>query len=166
MKSFSRRGYRISDASTDVKLIYSFFLIFALIGFATIAGFQCDIIGWSIEAIRGHYLGSESGLEFPRSFLQILETTHFHAFTMGILYLTMAHIVIATRISKTTKILLIVGAFVATVLDLLAPWGIRYISTHFIPLLLVGWAGEWLFYLSFILIPLYDMWIKPPDPEE
>ncbi len=160
MKNYTRRGYRIANANKDVKLIYTFFLLFVAIGFITVAAFQLHIIGWSWQAIQQHYLGSQTELTFPRSFLQLLETTHFHAFMMGIIYLTLAHILIATKIKQRMKYILLVGGFVATLLDLLAPWGIRYISPLFIPLLIVGWIGEWLFYLSYIIIPLRDMWGK------
>lgn len=165
MKNYSRRGFRIANSNKDVKLIYTFFLCLVAIGFITIATFQFHIIGWSWGAIQSHYLGSQTELSFPRSFLQLLETTHFHAFMMGIIYLTLAHILIATHAKQRLKYFLLIGGFVSTILGLLAPWGIRYISPLMIPLLILGWVGEWLFYLCFIVIPLRDMWGKNPDPD-
>lgn len=166
MKNFTRRGYRIVDATWETKLLYSFFLVFTLIGLVTIAAYQCAIIGWNPAAIQGHYVGNEATMSFPKSFLQLLEITHAHAFIMGLVYLTLAHIVVATRLSDGMKRVLIIGGFIATTLDLLLPWGIRYGSVALAPLMPLAWVLEWVFYLSYILIPLYDMWIKPTDLEK
>jgi hypothetical protein len=165
MKNFARRGYRIVDANREMKLVYSFFLVFVLIGFATIVGYQFKVIGWSLDAIYQYYLGNEVALQFPKSFLQLLEVAHSHAFMMGLIYLTLAHIVIATRLQSGTKMLLIIGGFLATVCDLTAPWLIRYGSESFVYLMILAWLFEWIFYLSYIAIPLYDMWIKAPEPD-
>ncbi len=165
MKSFSRRGYQISDANSNTKLIYTFFLIFTLLGFLTIAVYQLEIIGWGLESIRDHYLGNAVALQFPKSFLQLLEVSHAHAFIMGVVYLTLAHILIATRLSERTKYTLIVGGFIATLLDLILPWAIRYGFGSGAYVLMLAWIGEWVFYLSYIVIPIYDMWIKAPHSE-
>lgn len=166
MKNFTRRGYRIVDANLETKLVYSFFLVFVLCGFATIGGYQFEIIGWGFEAVRQYYLGHEASLSFPKSFLQLLETAHSHAFMMGLIYITLAHIVLATRIPRGMKLVLITGGFLVTGLDLMMPWVIRYGFAGLAPLLPAAWVGEWIFYLSYVVIPLYDMWLKAPDPDE
>lgn len=163
MKNFSRRQYRIAEAPTATKLVYSFFLIFALVGWVTIAAFQCEVIGWGLETIRNHYLGNEAQMSFPKSFLQLLETTHAHAFIMGLLYLTLAHIVLGTRLAERMKLFLIILGFVATGLDLALPWLIRYAGAPWAALLPVAWVGEWIAYGSYILIPAYDMWLKKAE---
>ena len=162
MKSFSRPAYRINNASVDVKLIYTFFLIFLIVGFATVGGFEFQKIGFSVQSVSAHYLGaSGEGMSFPRSFQALLETTHFHSFIMGIIYLTLAHLFIATDLSSVWKKTVIVVGFLSTFLDLILPWGIRYLSPVFSGLLLVAWCLEWLSYMTMILCSLHALWLKP-----
>lgn len=164
MKSFSRPAYRIAHAPSEVKWIYTFFLVFLLVGFLTIGGYEFRQIGFHPVAVAEHYHGSAEGGEemaFARSFASLLETTHFHAFIMGIIYLTLAHLFVATATSRKFKVILVVSGFFFTFLDLLAPWGIRYFSAGLAPLLLTAWIGEWVSYMTMILISLYDLWLRP-----
>lgn len=165
MKSFTRSGFRIANSPQETKLVYTFFLIIILLGFATIAIYQCHVIGWGLDAIVQHYRGNERDMTFPKSFLQLLELSHAHAFIMGILYLTMAHILIATRISTHLIMFLIVVGFIVTLADLVSPWLIRYGGSEYAMVLLAAWIGEWIVYLSYIFIPMVDMWLIPADEE-
>ena len=166
MKNFTRRGYLIVNANRETKLVYTFFLIFIALGFITIGVYQAHIIGWGMPQIIAHYLGDESQMMFPKEFLQLLEISHAHAFMMGIIYLTLAHILIACRIRPFWKQLLIYMGFLATAIDLAGPWLIRYVSKDFAVLLLSGWLWMWLIYAAYLIIPLFDMWIIPPPPED
>lgn len=160
MKNFSRRGFLIANSTFEMKLVYTFFLCLTFVGFITIVTQQFFVIGWGVEAIRQHYLGGAVELSFPKSFLELLGTSHAHAFMMGLIYLTLAHIIVATRIAIKTQQFFIIVGFVVTALDILLPWGVRYLSPLFAVLFIPTWIGEWIVYLGFIVIPLYDMW-KP-----
>lgn len=166
MKSFSRPAYRISNAAVEVKLIYTFFLIFLIVGFATVGGYEFSQIGFHPQGVAEHYLGSAGeGMSFPRPFQSLLETTHFHAFIMSIIYLTLAHLFVATDLSRGIKRTVVVIGFFCTFLDLILPWAIRYLSGGFSLFLLIAWIGEWVSYMGMILYSLYDLWLKPA-PEE
>lgn len=166
MKNFTRRGYLIVNANRETKLVYTFFLCFVALGFVTIGIYQWRIIGWGVPQLIAHYLGDASQMMFPKEFLQLLETSHAHAFMMGLIYLTLAHILIACRMTPFWKKLLIVMGFLATAVDLIGPWLIRYVSQDFAALLLSGWIWMWLIYLTYLVIPLLDMWFIPAPPEE
>ena len=166
MKSFSRSGYKIVNASLETKLIYSFFLIFTVVGFVTIGVYQCRIIGWGLDAITAYYRGDEAAMMFPKAFLQLLEVSHAHAFIMGVIYLTLAHILIATRLGQSWKLLLVTGGFLVTLLDLISPWLIRYVDPTWAAVLLLSWLGMWVIYAAYVVIPLVDMWLIPPSTEE
>lgn len=166
MKNFTRRGYLIVNANRETKLVYTFFLCFVALGFVTIGIYQSRIIGWGMPQLIAHYLGDENQMMFPKEFLQLLETSHAHAFMMGIIYLTLAHILIACRIRPFWKKLLIYMGFLVTAIDLIGPWLIRYVSKDFAALLLGGWIWMWVIYLSYLVIPLIDMWLIPSPPED
>ncbi len=169
MKSFSRPQYRIGNAPVEIKWIYTFFLIFLIVGFATIVGYAFLQIGFAPQTVAEHYRGSVEGGEgmaFAKSFSALLETTHFHAFIMGIIYLTLAHLFVATETPRKLKLGLIASGFAFTFLDLLLPWVIRYGSAALAPALLVSWVGQWVAYMGMILISLYDLWLRKSPPEE
>lgn len=166
MKNFTRRGFLIANSSLETKLVYTFFLILIACGLATIAVYQFHIIGWGLEKIQAYYRGSAEGLHFPKEFLQLLETSHFHAFMMALIYLTLAHILIATRLSSRQKFSLLTIGFLVTLLDLLLPWAIRYGSSHFATGLLITWALQWFTYAAYVVIPLYDMWRRVDNGED
>jgi hypothetical protein len=167
VKGFSRRGYRIAEASFEVKLIYTFFLLFVVVGLLTIGGYEFRHIGFQVSSIAEHYRGSgDDGLKFAKSFQSLLETTHFHSFIMGLIYLTLAHLFVATGISKGLKMSIVVGAFVFTLLDLILPWGVRYVSAGMAPVLMAAWVGEWATYVGMVLISFYDLWIRPRPDED
>lgn len=162
MKSFSRMNYRIGRAPLETKWVYTFFLAFLLIGFCTIGGYQFKQIGFNSSSVMQHYRGademSESGIAVAKSFSALLETTHFHAFMMGIIFLTLAHIFLATELSQRFKMSLIVLGFVSTFLNLLLPWAVRYLSGSFAHVMIVAWVVEWGAYMGMILLSLYEMW--------
>ncbi len=162
MKSFSRRGFLIANSAPEMKWVYTFFLLLIALGFVTIAIYQYHVIGWGIDAIQRHYRGSETGLSFPKEFLELLSTAHAHAFIMGLVYLTLAHILIATRTTTKTRGVLIWLGFIATAGDILLPWGVRYLSPHLAFAFAPIWLGEWVAYGGMILVPLYDIWWKKP----
>lgn len=171
MKSFSRPRYRIGNAPAEIKWVYTCFLVFLVVGFATIGGYGFRQIGFASQSIAEHYRGTGEGgeaLTFARSFSAMLETTHFHAFIMAIIYLTLAHLFVATETPRRLKLGLVAAGFVFTFLDLLLPWGIRYGSESLAPVLLLSWIGEWAAYMGMILISFYDLWLRrsPPEGEE
>lgn len=100
-------------------------------------------------------------MAFPKSFSALIETTHFHAFVMGLLYLTLAHLFVATEISRRLKRAVLLGGFLFTLLDLLLPWAVRYLSSGFASALVAAWAGEWVTYMTMVISALFDLWVRP-----
>ena len=89
MKNFAVPSFRLGDASLEIRLIYSLFLIFILGGLITIWFLQFQRIGLSYDRVTAYYLGGEIGgqMFFPKNLNALLEETHFHAFTMSVVFL-------------------------------------------------------------------------------
>ena len=113
MKVFGSSGYILSDARLDVRLVYTGFLVLVLVGMATMALFQVEAIGPGPTQIAAYFRGGErnGAMAFPKTFRELIELTHFHAFVMGVVYLVLAHLVLATSASDTVKRIAIVLAF-------------------------------------------------------
>lgn len=164
MKVFSNRGYRIATARSEVKVVYSIFLLLAAVGLATMVILESGRIGLSTTGIATHFLGGDYGEEmrFARGFGELVEVTHFHAFVMGSVYLILAHLLVATDVPPWLCWSTIFGTGAALLGDLVAPWLIRYASASFSGVLLASWVVEWLGLGVMIGVPLAQMWHAQP----
>lgn len=160
MKAFGGRYYMLRDARLEVRLVYSAFLVFVAIGMITVAAFQLHHIGTAPSEIASYYRGGERAGEmlFPKTSRELVETTHFHAFIMGVVYLVLAHLFIATSASPRLQRLMIILAFAGLAGDMITPWLIRYVSGAFSYLLLGSWIAEWIGFGAFVVVPIGEMW--------
>ena len=96
-------------------------------------------------------------------FGQLAETTHFHLFTMPVVFLIMVHVLFLTMASSMIKVLSTWLAFIGVSLDLISPWLISYVSPLFVLLLLTGDILMLVSFLIMFVIPMYEMWfLKQP----
>ncbi len=164
MRDFARAGFSLRQARRDVKLVYTGFLLFVAMGFTTNALVQLVRIGPTLHRIAAYYRGGELGqaMAFPKTFGELLELTHFHAFIMGVVFLILAHLCLATRLAPWLKALLILLACFSSLGDLASYWLIRYLSPAWALLQLLSWAGMWVGYGGMILVSLWEMWWGGP----
>ena len=160
MREFAKPGFRLTQLPRNVKWIYTGFLAFVGLGFCTNGLFQFARIGLTLDRIAMYYRGGEleQSMTFPKTFAQLLELTHFHTFIMGVIFLILAHLVIATAISPWLKTSLIIFACVGSFGDIASYWLIRYVSPIFAVLQLLSWIGMWVGYGGMMVITLWDMW--------
>ena len=111
------------------------------------------------KGIAQHYRGSDDNFGEPMSFGQLAETSHFHLFTMPVVFLIMVHVLYLTMTSPLTKVLTTWVAFAGVTLDLVSPWLITYVSPLFVITLLTGDVLMTIAFLIMFVIPMYEMWI-------
>ena len=166
MKDFTKKTSWLKQVSDEIRLIYSLFIVFALVGHLSFILISVKRIGPTVSDIVRHYRGDPgSEIAFPKEFMELLEVTHFHAYIEGILLLVLAHLFAAVPLSKRMKIIIIATAFGSTFLDLSAPWLIRYLSPYAAYLQVFAWVGMCVSYIPLTFAPLYYMW-KGPLPKE
>jgi hypothetical protein len=160
MRAFSANGYLLRHAKLEVRLVYTGFLLLALVGMVTMGAFQVYHIGPSPSRAAAYYRGGESGgqMTFAKTFRELVEVTHFHSFIMGMVYLVLAHLFLATGVSAGVKRGVIVIGFVGLFGDLVSPWLIRYVSGELAYVQLVSWFAEWIGFGAFVTVPLMEMW--------
>jgi hypothetical protein len=166
MKNFTKKGSWLDQATLEIKWIYTLFVIFALIGYASFVGMTVFRVGPGVDAILQHYRGADGDeMAFPKLFIELLEVTHFHAYIEGIVLLVLAHLFAACPLSSRTKMAAILTAFGSTLLDLMLPWGIRYAPSPLAPSLagaqMMAWILMSLSYLPLTCLPLYFLWRSP-----
>lgn len=162
MRNFNTR-FRLRDTDRHIRLVYTWFLLLMLAGFVFTFIWAHSMTELTPKGIAEHYRGSDATFGEPMPFGQLAETTHFHLFTMPVVFMIMVHVLYLTMASPITKVISTWLAFIGVSLDLISPWLIAYLSPVFVLTML---AGDLLMVVSFLImfgIPMYEMWfIKQP----
>jgi hypothetical protein len=133
------------------------------LGLVTCVGFAFLKSGFATSTLAEYYVQSESGLG-AKSPVELLETAHFHLFSMPIFFLVLGHIFFLSSWSERSKLVVILTAFAALLSETALPWLIVYHSAR--------WA--WLehptrfallaSFLVFVVVPLREMWGREEPP--
>jgi hypothetical protein len=158
MRNFNAR-FRLRDADRHIRLVYTLFLILMFVGFAFSFFWAHSMTGLSPQGIADHYRGSDATYGEPMSFRELAEITHFHLFTMPVVFMILVHVLYLTMASSGVKASLTWISFGGVTLDLISPWLITYVSPFFVLTML---TGDLLMVISFFVmmaIPMYEMWL-------
>ncbi len=145
-----------------LRLILAAFLVYVALLWVTNALLFFTQMGFSYASVVEHYLGSEAAFSQPRSFKVLLEISHFHLFAMGILLLTMTHLVLFVPLGGSVKALLVVVSFAAALADEAAGWLIRYVHPAFAYLKLAGFAGLQITLAAMTVLVAGTLWRPAP----
>ncbi|MFT5042255.1 MAG: hypothetical protein ACI8TX_003239, partial [Hyphomicrobiaceae bacterium] len=91
MRIFATRDYQLAKLPWGARLFYTMFLSMVLLGLLSCLGFMWGKSGMTGAEITEYYRQEELGLG-GKSFLEMLETAHFHLFSMPIFFLVLGHI--------------------------------------------------------------------------
>lgn len=158
MRNFNTK-FRLRDSDRHIRLLYTLFLLLMFVGFAFSFFWAHSMTSLSLQGIADHYRGSDTTFGEPMSFRELAEITHFHLFTMPVVFMILVHVLYLTGVSNIIKVGATWAAFGGVMLDLGSPWLISYVSPIFVVTML---AGDTLMVLSFLVmmsIPVYEMWI-------
>ncbi|SLM48211.1 conserved membrane protein of unknown function [Nitrospira japonica] len=158
MRNFNTR-FRLRDSDKQIRLLYTLFLFLILAGFTFSFLWAHSMTGLSPQGIADHYRGSDSTFGEPMSFRELAEVTHFHLFTMPVVFIILAHVLYLTATTSAIKIGTTWMAFGGVMLDLLSPWLISYVSPLFFLTMLMGDVFMTVGFLIMMAIPLYEMWV-------
>jgi hypothetical protein len=119
MKNFATPSFRLRDTSFEIRLVHTLFLLLILGGLVTTWFLQFQRIGISYERVVAYYLGGEIAgqLFFAKNLNALLEETHFHAFSMSVVFLILAHLFMATSLPRGVKLVFILMTFFSHVFD-------------------------------------------------
>lgn len=83
------------------------------------------------DSVIAYYLGSEQQFTQPRSYQGMLEVSHFHLFSMGMLVLTLTHLMLMTEFSIRLKIWLSCLTYGGALADEAGGWLVRFVDPLF-----------------------------------
>ncbi|HEY7535975.1 MAG TPA: hypothetical protein VH878_08510 [Thermodesulfobacteriota bacterium] len=148
--------YTLSSIPQGIKIITTVFLLFIVPGLVTNILIAHAKTGWGYDGVVEYYRGVESG--YAKSYLELLETTHFHIFSMSVVFLILAHVFLMCSWSYRIKITVIIISFLAMLGEICSPWLITYVSPKFTVLMILSGISIALSLLIYITIPMYEMW--------
>jgi len=117
-----------------LRLIIAMFLLFVVLFWVTNLLLYFDRMSLTYASVVGHYLGTDGPWGAPavaRSYKVLLEISHAHLFAMGILVMTMAHLLLFVPGSNAMKAWIAIATFVSALLDEASGWLIRYVHPGF-----------------------------------
>jgi len=88
-------------------------------------------MGLTPESVVAYYLGSEEQFTQPRSYEGMLEVSHFHLFSMGMLVVTLTHLMLMTDFSIRLKIWLSALTYASALADEAGGWLVRFVHPAF-----------------------------------
>ncbi|HEU4686075.1 MAG TPA: hypothetical protein VFS39_16330 [Nitrospira sp.] len=158
MRNFNQR-FRLRDSDRHIRLLYTLFLMLMLAGFLFSFFWAHSMTGLSPQGIADHYRGSDATFGEPMSFRELAEVTHFHLFTMPVVFMILVHVMYLTGAGHRLKAAVTWGGFGGVMLDLASPWLISYVSPIFVLTMLMGDMLMMLSFLVMMAVPLYEMWV-------
>ncbi|MDF1580871.1 MAG: hypothetical protein P1P74_08855 [Desulfuromonadales bacterium] len=113
------------------RTILIFFYTYFLLHWVTGIFMFREKLGFGYASVVRYYLGDPDMFMNPRSFIGLLEVTHFHLFAMGLFFVVFSHLLLFTPFRKQIKEVLIRLLAVAILSDMAAGWLVRYAAAHF-----------------------------------
>ncbi len=124
-----------------LRLVLVWFLVFVVLFWATNALLYFAKMTLNPASVVAYYLGNEAAFTQPRSYQGLLEITHFHLFAMGMLVLTMTHLLLFVPMPNHRKAWIVSLAFTTALADEAAGWLVRFVSPLFAWLKVAAFLG-------------------------
>jgi hypothetical protein len=114
-----------------LRLVLAWFLVFVVLLWVTNALLYFAKMDLTPSSVVAHYLGDEERFLQPRSYQVLLEISHFHLFAMGILVLTMTHLLLFVPMPGRWKAWGVSLAFASALGDEAGGWLVRFVAPGF-----------------------------------
>jgi hypothetical protein len=137
MKYFTS-GTTLRNLSSATRHTTAAFLLLILGGVIVTILLAKETSGFTAARAVEHYRGGEESGSYAKSLHELLETAHFHAFSMPVVLLIVAHLMGLTRFGPVWKALLISGGFAGALLNLVSPFLLVYGGAGWVPVKLAG----------------------------
>lgn len=107
------------------------FLAYMLLQWVSNAMMYFHRMDLSIESVITYYCGNEEQFIPAKSYDGMLEVLHFHLFSMGMLAVTLTHLMLMTEFSVRLKIWLSSLVYFSAIAEELAGWLVRFVHPQF-----------------------------------
>ncbi len=146
-----------------LQLIIVLFVVYVAVLWLTNALLYFNKMGLTYTSVSEYYLGSEEKFLPPRSYQGMLEIAHFHLFAMGILLLTLTHLMLFVPLRAELKPWFIVVPFSAALLDEGSGWLVRFVHPLFAYVKIIGFVVLEVSLAMLICVSLWAVFIGTQD---
>ena len=146
-----------------LRLVLAGFLVYVTIFWIVNFALFYAHMDLSYAGVVEHYLGSAAAFGQPRSYKVLLEVSHFHLFAMGVLILTLTHLVLFVPLPARVKAWLVVASFVSGLLDEASGWLIRFVHPAFAWAKIAAFVGLQASLGAMIAVVAWAVWRTPPN---
>ena len=114
-----------------LRLIIALFLLYTAGLWVTNALLYFNKMKLTPTSVVEYYRGSEERFTRPRTYQGLLEISHFHLFAMGILILTLTHLVLFVPLPVRLKFWLLLISFGTAIGNEAGGWLVRFVHPAF-----------------------------------
>jgi len=114
-----------------LRLVLGWFLVYVLLFWVTNGLLYFAKMGLTPASVVAYYRGDEARFLQPRSYQGMLEIAHFHLFAMGVLVLTMTHLLLFVPLARAVKAWIVTLSFAGALGDESAGWLVRFVAPGF-----------------------------------
>jgi hypothetical protein len=185
MRYFAR-PVGIDRLSLEARILYTAFCLFLVVGTYTSVWFYLDDqLGVVPQDAVRYYLGDEAsapasagdgpaldlpgglgdeipapagGMRFEKPARQVMETFHFHLFSVPVILLIIGHLFMMCSLPLRTRAMIIVLASITSLLHLVAPPLIRFVSPAFASMVFLSAVGMLVTWSFMTVWPVWEMW--------
>lgn len=93
----------------------------------------------------------------------VIETFHFHLFTVPVCLLIVGHLFMMCRWGTRAKVTVLAAAGLATFAHLFGPLLVRFVSAAFAPVFVASACAMAALWTLMLVVPLVEMWRPPPS---
>lgn len=142
-----------------LQLIIVIYIIYVAGLWLTNALLYFQKMGLTPTSVTEYYLGSEERFLQPRTYQGMLEVTHFHLFAMGLLLLTLTHLMLFVPIRSNLKAWFIIIPFTSALVNEGSSWLVRFAHPSFAYLKIAGFLALEVSLAALIVVSLWAVFV-------
>ena len=142
-----------------LQLIIVIFVIYVAGMWLTNALLYFQKMSLTATSVTEYYLGSEERFLQPRTYQGMLEVTHFHLFAMGLLLLTLTHLMLFVPIRSDLKAWFIIIPFTSALVNEGSSWLVRFVHPVFAYLKIAGFLALEISLAVLIVVSLWAVFV-------
>ena len=146
-----------------LQLIIVLFVLYVAGLWLTNALLYFNKMGLTYTSVTEYYLGSEEQFLQPRTYQGMLEISHFHLFAMGLLLLTLTHLMLFVPLNPDVKPWFVIIPFTAALVDEGSGWLVRFVHPVFAYLKIAGFLTLEISLAGLIIASLWAVFTGSQD---
>ena len=107
------------------------FLVYMVVLWVSLGLMYFQRMGLTATSVQEYYLGSAARFTEPRSYQSLLEVSHAHLFSMGMLAVTLTHLLLFAPLADRIKVFLSLAVYLGAIGDEGAGWLVRFVDPRF-----------------------------------